>query len=178
MKLYKALHERSRRAYQVVADSPHQVVQYCGNVSPEIVGRERFQQFVLPHYYELADELHTRGKQLLVHLDANCKLLAKDIAESGIDIVEAFTPAPDTDMTLAEAREAWPDKVIWVNFPSSLHLASEEVIYNTTQDLIRQNGTGHKLLIGITEDPPEDRWQCSCQAIGRAIVDYAHTTKD
>jgi len=28
-----------------------------------------------------------------------------------LDYIEAFTPAPDTDMTLAAARKAWPDKV-------------------------------------------------------------------
>lgn len=126
--LYAALHERDRRAYEVVADSPHQVLQYCGNVSPEIVGLPRFEQYVLPHYEELAEVLHRRGKLLLVHLDANCKLLGSAIAASGIDIVEAFTPAPDTDLSLAEARALWPEKTLWLNFPSSVHLASDEVV--------------------------------------------------
>lgn len=174
MRLYEALHERARRAYAVVADSPHRVIQYCGNVSPEIVGLPRFEQFVLPHYDELAEELHKRGKLLLVHLDANCKLLASAIASSGIDVVEAFTPAPDTDMTLAEARAAWPDKILWINFPSSVHLSSDEVIYNTTKDLIEQDGGAQKLLIGITEDVPEHRWQGSFLAISKAIADFGH----
>lgn len=173
MRLYEALHERNRRCYKVVAESPHQVVQYGGNVSPEIVGLERFQKYVLPHYNELAEELHKHGKQLLVHLDANCKLFGVDIAGSGIDVVEAFTPAPDTDLTLAEARGLWPDKVLWINYPSSVHLSSQEVIYDTTVDLIRQDGGSGKLLIGITEDVPEDRWQENFLTINRAIREYA-----
>lgn len=169
MRLYEALHERARRCYRIVAESPHQVIQYCGNVSPEIVGLERFQKYVLPHYDELAEELHRRGKQLLVHLDANCRLFAEDIAHSGIDIVEAFTPAPDTDMTLAEARAAWPDKIIWTNFPSSVHLSAPETIHETACDLIQQNGDADRFLMGITEDVPEDRWQASFMAISRAV---------
>lgn len=173
MRLYDALHERNRRAYQIVAESPHQVVQYGGNVSPEIVGRERFGKYVLPHYEELAEELHKRGKQLLVHLDANCGLLAEDIGSSGIDIIEAFTPAPDTDMTLAEARAAWPEKVLWINYPSSVHLSSQETIHDTTVELIQQDGGSGRLLIGITEDVPEDRWQGNFLTINRAIREQA-----
>ena len=172
LRLYAALHERARRAYAVVADSPHRVIQYCGNVSPEIVGLERFNEYVLPHYDELAEELRKRGKLLLVHLDANCRLFADAIACSGIDIVEAFTPAPDTDLTLAEARAAWPEKILWINFPSSVHLSSDEVVYETTRDLIAQDGGSQKLLIGITEDVPEPRWQGSFQAISRAIAEH------
>lgn len=171
MQLYHALHERNRRCYKIVAESPHQVIQYGGNVSPEIVGLERFQNYILPHYNELAEELHKRGKQLLVHLDANCRLFAPDIAASGIDIIEAFTPAPDTDMTVAEARAAWPDKILWLNFPSSLHLAPADKIYETACDLIAQNGEAHRFIMGITEDVPEDRWQESFLAINRACRD-------
>jgi hypothetical protein len=148
------------------------VIQYCGNVSPEIVGLPRFEQYVLPHYDELAEELHKRGKLLLVHLDANCRLLADAIGRSGIDIVEAFTPAPDTDMTLAEARAAWPEKILWINFPSSVHLSSDEVVYETTKDLVEQDGGSRKLLVGITEDVPEHRWQSSFQAISRGLRDF------
>lgn len=169
MKLYEALHERNRRCYQILAASPHRVIQYGGNVSPEIVGRERFENYILPHYNELGEVLHRHGKQLLVHLDGNCGLLADLIAASEIDIIEAFTPAPDTDMTLAEARAAWGDKVLWLNFPSSVHLSSDEVVYETTRDLLAQDGGSQRLLMGITEDVPEHRWQGSFLAISRAL---------
>ena len=62
------------------------------------------------------------------HLDANSKLWAEEIGASSLDWVEAFTPAPDTDMTVAEAREMWPGKVFFINFPSSVHLESASVI--------------------------------------------------
>jgi len=173
LKLYAALHERDRRVYRILAESPHKVVQYCGNISPEIVGRQRFEEYILPHYEELAEELHQRGKLLLVHLDGNCGLLADLIGGSGIDIVEAFTPAPDTDMTLAQARAAWGEKVLWINFPSSVHLASDEEVYAKTQDLLAEEGGSGRLIVGITEDVPEHRWQGSFLAINRALQDAA-----
>lgn len=59
-------------------------------------------------------------------------------------------------MTAKEARQAWPDKVLWINFPSSLHLASKERISHVTEQIIDEAGP-EALLIGITEDVPEDR---------------------
>jgi hypothetical protein len=172
MKLHDAIVAMNRRAYRVLAEGPHWVVQYGGNVSPEIVGLKRFEELIVPHYNELGEMLHKRGKMLLVHLDANCGPLREAIAGSEIDIVEAFTPAPDTDMSVADARQAWPDKVLWINFPSSVHLSSAEVIYETTRQIIADDTGGEKLIIGITEDVPEHRWQESFLTISRAIQDF------
>ena len=91
------------------------------------------------------------------------------VAGSGLDYVEAFTPAPDTDMTLAEALAAWPDKVLWINFPSSLHVASLEVIRKTTREFIDLARQTNRVIIGITEDIPEDRWQQNLLAISEEI---------
>ncbi len=94
LNLYDALTEDRRKMYPLVAKSPALIVNYCGNVSPEIVGLKRFEKFILPHYNELAGILHERGKLLGVHFDANTRLLAAAIANSQIDYIEAFTPSP------------------------------------------------------------------------------------
>jgi len=104
-----------------------------------------------------------------VHFDANTRLLAPGIARSRMDYIEAFTPAPTCDMTVAEARLAWPDKVLWINFPSSVHLESIEAIEATTRQILREAAPGDRFLIGITEDVPEDRWQANLAAILRVI---------
>ena len=167
MRLYNLLIEDRRKIYQVVAQSPAFVVNYCGNVSPEVVGRERFERLILPHYDEAAEVLHGHGKLIGVHFDANTRLLAPGIARSKIDYVEAFTPYPDTDMRGAEARAAWPEKVLWINFPSSVHLQNLEAIEDMTRQILREAAPGNGFLIGITEDLPAGRWQQNYQAILR-----------
>ena len=171
MKLYAALLERDRRLFRAIAEGPLLAVDYCGNISPQVVGRERCRDLVFPVYEEMAEVMHAKGKLLVVHLDADCRPIADLVAASSIDVIDAFTPAPDTDMTMAEARRAWPDKTIWVNFPSSQHLADDETIYGITRRIIRENGGKDGLLIGITEDVPPSRWQASFQAICRAIIE-------
>jgi hypothetical protein len=146
---------------------------YGGNVTPEIIGLENFEKYYVQHYNEAAEVMHKHGKLIGCHFDANCKLLSKAIAGTALDYIEAFTPAPDTDMTLAEARRAWPNKVLWLNFPSSVHLRPDAEVEKTTIDLLNQAGNIDGLIMGITEDIPPDRWQNSCRAIMNGLERHA-----
>ena len=165
LKLYDIIVEKRRQVYPLVAASPAGHANYGGNVVPEIIGLESFEQYFVPHYNEAAEVMHRHGKLVGSHLDANCKLLSKAIAGTALDYIEAFTPAPDTDMTLAEARAAWPDKVLWLNYPSSVHLRPDEEVEAVAYDLVEQNGGPDGLIMGVTEDVPEDRWRDSIPAI-------------
>lgn len=172
MELYEALAAKDRRAFRVMAESPFEFIQYCGNVSPAIVGRQRFEELILPLYNEFGKILHENGKLYGCHLDDNCRLFADLIAASELDFIEAFTPAPDTDMSIADARKAWPDKVLWTNFPSSVHLRSQQEIYDEACRMIDGDAGAQKLIIGITEDVPPDRWQENFLTISRACREH------
>lgn len=165
LRLYAAIVENRRRIYPLVAQSPALHANYGGNVVPQIIGPVNFQEYYMPHYNEAAEIMHRHGKLIGCHFDDDCKLLSEVIGGTTLDYIEAFTPAPDTDMTLAEARAAWPDKVLWLNFPSSAHLKSDADVEAMAYDLVQQARSADGLLMGITEDIPEHRWQDSCRAI-------------
>jgi len=169
LRLYDALTEDRRKVYPLLAESPAFVVLYCGNVSPEVVGVERFERYILPHYDELAEVLHARGKVVGVHFDARMRPLAPAVAGSKIDFLEAFTPVPTGDMSVAEARAAWPDKALWINFPSTVHLEPPADVEQATVEILRQAAPGKRFLIGITETVPVERWQGNFAAITQAI---------
>lgn len=173
--LYDALCHKMWRSYPLFARSPAHVVLYGGNVHPEVLGLQRFEKYVLPRYEELGAYLHEEGKLLGVHLDADNQLFKGAVARSGIDVVEAFTPPPDCDLSVREARQVWPGKVLWTNFPSSVHLASPEVIRSTTEKLLQEAAPGDRFLIGVTEDIPSDRWETSLDVILRTIEERGHT---
>lgn len=172
LKIYNALITKRRQVYELCANSPALVFNYGGNVTPEILGLERFREYYVSHYDEAADILHAKGKLIGVHFDANCKMISESIARTKLDYIEAFTPSPDTDMTLAEARAAWPDKILWINFPSSVHLESIEVIKKTTKELLSQIGSPSKFIMGITEDIPENRWRENLLAISEVLMEH------
>ncbi len=169
MALYEALTEDCRKFYPLVAESPLLIANYCGNVVPEVLGLQRFEKYVLPHYDEFAEIMHAHGKLLSVHFDANTKLLAPAIAKSKIDCIEAFTPFPNSDMSLAEARTIWQGKILWINFPSSVHLETPERVEGKTRQLLKEATPGDRFIIGITETVPIDKWQQSFSSISRVI---------
>ena len=171
MKLYDALNESMRRLYPVIAESPAFAVNYGGNVSPEIVGAKRFEELIVPCYNEATEVMHKGGVLLGVHFDANNLALVPGIKNSIIDYVEAFTPPPDCDMSVAEAREAWPDKVLWLNFPSSVHLMGVEAVEETLRQILKEAVPGDRFLMGITEDVPDDKWEETFPAMMRIIND-------
>jgi len=172
-KLYRALVSKRRETYPIVAQSPVMHANYGGNVIPEIIGPEVFRDYYVPHYNEAAEVMHRHGKLVGCHFDDETALLADLIAQTDLDYIEAFTPAPDTDMSLAEARRKWPGKVLWLNFPSSVHLRPDREVERAAFDLLEEIESPRGVIMGITEDMPESRWRDSCRAVMDGLARHA-----
>lgn len=169
--LYNAITEKDRELYRIAADSPAEFVIYGDNITSQMVGLERFVKYCIPRYNEAADLLHEKGKRLGVHMDGDLKLLKESIAESGLDFIEAFTSAPMTDLSVAEALEAWPGKVLWINYTSCFHVAGPEAIRAHTLELLRQAYPGDRFLISITEDVPSEVRKESFATIAQTLLE-------
>lgn len=163
--LHQAMSENISPLWEIIARSPARVVQSGGNYAPSVLGRERFVEYVMPHWEEAAAPLRQRGKMLGSHLDADNQLWAAEVAAAPLDWIEAFSPTPDTDMSVAQARAAWPGKVLFLNFPSAVHLESPQAIAATTRQLLREAAPGDRFIVGITENVPEDQWRVSFATI-------------
>ena len=169
LRLYELLREKQRRMFEICAASPAELVLYDGNISQEVIGEERFRRYFRPCHDEFAAAMHREGKLAGCHLDARMSSLALAIGESRLDVIEAFTPAPTCDMTVAEARRAWPGKVLWINFPSSVHLEGDERIREELRRILGEAAPGDRFLVGITEDVPWPYWPGSLRAISGGL---------
>jgi hypothetical protein len=167
--LYEVLKAKQRRMFEICADSPAELILYCGNISQEVVGPDRFRLYFLPCLNEFAVLLHQRGKLAGCHLDARMAILVQAVGESSLDVIEAFTPTPTCDLSVAEARQAWPGKVLWINFPSSVHLESNERIRAELQRILSEAIPGDRFLVGITEDIPETAWRRSLRILNEGL---------
>ncbi|MHB1414608.1 MAG: uroporphyrinogen decarboxylase family protein, partial [Chloroflexota bacterium] len=174
--LFDSLHavmlERYNEMYDMAVDSPVEVVQLGDNITSDVVGEERYRRYLMPVYTSLKAKLAGTGKQLAVHMDGRLKSLKKPIAEADFDIVEAITPPPMGDVSIAEAREAWPGKALWINFTSSMHIEPEDVIEAHTRELLAEAGSKRGFAISITEDAPVEALEKSLAIITRVLRDY------
>ena len=143
------------RRVQMMAESPAQICVIDGNTEISIVGLPLYREFYLPHIERASRTLHAAGKYAGAHLDGNNHLIVKDVAGTALDFVESFTPPPDCDLPLADARRAWPGKTIMVHLPSSLHLQGPAAIRTHARCLLEEGvGDGRRLLVSVSEDLP------------------------
>ena len=167
--LHSAMTERYAELYSIAADSPVEIILLGDNITADVVGIERFQNYLMPEYRKLKISLSGSDKKLAVHMDGRLASLVPQIAETDVDIIEAFTPPPVGDVSIAEARKAWKQKVLWINYTSSVLIESPANVEKHTRELIDQAGGKAGFAISITEDAPVKDLERSLAVIARVV---------
>ncbi len=142
---------------ELTAASPAKYAVIEGNTQLQVIGEARFLKYYFPNIEEACEILHASGICAGAHLDGNNKKLAPLIARTSLDFIESFTPPPDCDLALAEARQIWADKSLLIHFPSSIHLFGIEAIQKNVWEILRQAAPGDRFTFGISEDVPNQR---------------------
>lgn len=168
----QAMLEKDREMWALVAASPAEFVWAPDNLTARAISPRLFDRYFAPYYEALAAVMHAAGKWLYCHVDGATQGLVDRIARTPIDIVEAFTPEPTGDLSLAEARRAWPGKAIWINFPSSVLVEAPDAVARVTRDLLRQAAPGGGFLMGVTENVPSWALGPSLGAITETVARY------
>jgi hypothetical protein len=87
-------------------------------------------------------------------MDGKLNGLKESIKESDVEVIEGFTPPPEGDISLQEALRIWKRKIIWLNFPSSVFLASDGEVARYTMEMLGEGIPVNRVIFGITEDIP------------------------
>lgn len=170
--LLDALNQHYDRQVELAAASPAEVIWFGDNVTGSIVSPRLFERYVAPSYARVLPVLRAAGKFPIAHYDGSNRPLVKNLARTALPVIEAFTPPPGGDLSVEEAKAAWPEKVVWVNFPGAMFLETAENIHAYTLDLLRRGAPGGRLVIGCTEEFPLDAFDKTFTAIGQALADY------
>lgn len=143
------------RRVQLMAESPAQLCVVDGNTEVSVVGPGLYREFYLPHIERACGTLHAAGKYAGAHLDGNNRLIATEVAGTALDLIESFTPPPDCDLPLAEARRLWPEKTIMSNLPSALYHQGAEAVRGHARALMAEGvGDGQRFIVSVSEDLP------------------------
>ena len=163
---------RLRLAFALVREAPIPYIVIPDNITAPAIGERYFRKYALPLYQELAGIAAEKGIPMYAHLDGDLKPLWSAIGESGLRGIDSFSPPPDNDTSVAEARSLWPEMRLGVNFPSSVHLAAPEAIYAQARQILEQGGGSGRVQIQISENVPPGVWRTSYTEIVRAVRDW------
>ena len=167
---------KDEEALAIASRSPAEALWSAENLTGDIVGPEMFSRYHAPYYERAAETLRSRGKLYGVHMDGRLRSLKKVIGSTGMDFVEGFTPPPLGDLSLEEARAAWPDKAIWLNIPGNLFLGDDREVIRALRDLLRRGMAAGGFLLTLTEEFPDPQRSlllvaeavAGCEALTRA----------
>jgi len=168
----EAIREVWRRALHIAAGSPATIVNLPDNINAPMIGLERFERYCMPLYSEAAAVLAGTDKVPIVHMDGSLRPLRDAVKACEHRVIESFCCTPDGDVSLREALAWWPDKVLWLNFPSSVHLYEQNVVREHADRLLADGGGTGRILIGLLENVPPFAWRQSLPAIAEAIEAY------
>jgi len=165
MELYEALLERCRERAQIMAAGPGRYVAFMENFTSETLGPRRYADWILPVYEEIIPLLQQSGKVVGTHYDGQVGHCLNEIQRAPMDLIESFTPPPEGDLTLAQARVAFPEKLLWSNINVSLYeLPADELAAIITQRVADGAPDGRRLAFEVSEQWPHN-WATSMPVV-------------
>lgn len=170
--LREALEEQHEAIYRLAAQSPATLVWCPDNLSDLVAGGPVFDTYYVPYYDHKAGILAEAGKVMVSHFDGRLGSIVEAIGRSRVPVVEAFTPPPMGNVSIGEAKRAWPDKVLWINYPGSIFLEEPDEIRRFTVELLREGMDGGRFILGITENIPRAVYRRAMRALADGVAEY------
>lgn len=168
----KLLRQQFKIVMKAIDILPIPLVEFPDNITAPVIGEHYFRKYALPLYNEFGSMLAEKKIPLGVHMDGDIKPLWSAIGESKLSFIESFSPKPDNDTSALEVTSMWPNMKLFLNFPSSIHLAEPEVIYQKTMEILNEAGHTKNMWIQVSESVPPGVWKKSFPPIIKAINDF------
>jgi hypothetical protein len=167
MELLELMAELTLEKLREAAKGPGRYIKLWENLTIEMIGPRYYRERLVPFYRQMLDILEPAGKRLLVHYDGKLRPVADEIAALAIDGLDSFTPPPDGDMPVAEARARWPEKFLWIHPPLGWYREGPAALSDRIRAVTRDAGPRRYCLM-ISEDVPPD-WETTVPAVLEAL---------
>ncbi len=152
MELLELLSELTLAKFREAVKTPARYIKLWENLAIETIGVRHYRQRIVPMYRRILEILSAAGKRLLVHYDGKLRPIVGDIAALAMDI-DSLTPPPEGDMSITDARAAWPDKFLWLHPPLGWFHEPPTVLAQRIGQMVRDAGPCRYCLM-ISEDVP------------------------
>jgi len=115
LELMECKHDQAAR---LTLESPAECVMLPENISSEVVGKRFFEKYMRGYHEKWCGRIAGAGKTSFVHLDGTMRGLIREVASTGVRVIEALTPAPVGDIEIEDLR-GWVDDrtVMWGGLP-------------------------------------------------------------
>jgi len=175
---FAALNDSHDRLIDVINDSPVEIVNFGDNVHSATLSPDLFRRWVLPAYQRRCERLHAGGKFVHAHWDGDCRPLLPFAKDTGLDGIEAVTPAPQGDVTLEEVKAALGDKMFLIDGIPAIYFDetfAEQTLIDAARKVI--DLFAPKLILGISDEISSTGDIERIRTVGRIVDDYNASVK-
>jgi len=142
--------------YDAICDSPAQIVEIGDNLTAETMGG-LFKQYSTPYYLKRIEQFHAAGKRVGVHLDGTMRGLISDLADTGLDFIEAITPAPVGDVAVEELFTLVNEKtILWGGVPGAMFAPpfTWDDVKTFVENIIQRHGPSGRFVLCSADQVP------------------------
>jgi hypothetical protein len=143
--------------FKMALESEAEIIWAPDNITSDMTPPYSFEKYVAPIYNKFGKQCEEADKVFAVHMDGKLNALKEHISKTHINVIESFSfPEVGGDLSIAEVKEAFPDKVVCPNFPSPLSRKSKDEIKNYLRNIFLEFGENKPFMIEISEDIPSE----------------------
>jgi len=152
----EACDRRDERELEAALRLPCRIFNLGDHATNEFTPPPILKRYMIPRWQRIAERLHAAGRYVHTHWDGNSRLMLPYLKETGLDGVEALTPAPMGDITLEEIKEAVGDGMVVLDLLPAIDFLPGR----RTQDLLdfarkAIDMFAPRLILGISDEISE-----------------------
>lgn len=162
------LDAKLQRFVEEVANLPGQLILSPDNLDGQFISPTAFRQHLADSYQNTASVLHRHDKRLVVHIGGPIQRLLPLLTDAGVDGFEGICGPPQSDQSLAQARELLgSDPILWGGIPQDYISATHErqefeaVVLQAAQEARRDK----RSILGVADRVPVDAELSRLEAI-------------
>jgi len=170
------LEQQVQGLVEQIAALPGPIVVSPDNLDAQFVSPVFFKRYLAASYRRTADLLHASDKVLLAGTGGPIRKLLAPLAAAGVDGIEGVSGPPQSDATLAEARQlAGPAFTLWGGIPQDALLPAfdQQEFEAIVVQAAREASADQSAILGVADVVPIQADLSRLQAIPNLIAHAA-----
>lgn len=161
-------------AARIAVESPAEVLMIPENLSAEMIGPRLFEKYMRAYQEEWIGEIAGAGKHSFIHMDGTLKGLLRQVASTGVSVVEAMTPEPVGDLAIEQwaARADMPATILWGGIPGVYFTpkVSDEEFDRHVREVLRIMRSQPRYVLGVADQVPPDALEYRVRRVGDLVA--------
>lgn len=160
------------RMYETLVECPVQILNFGENIDGNLVSPRYFKKYLVPYWNKRVNQLRDAGKYSYAHFDGALKNLLPLIKDTDFDGIEAATPLPQGDVTVAEIKEGLGEKILLDGIPATLCMPHfpESRLKENVEELIELFAPN--LILGISDELPPNANISRFKMVSKIVDEY------